>query len=287
MLSPLSVALTTWLLFVVQNWVALHEGGGQVRPFGIGFVIPIVLLTALGGRPVGLLTLLFSLIASIYCLTPPYFSWHALNVRDWIETGMVVLVGGIVIFAVEALRHNTVLLDQVKQSAQQRQDFMRDVLVSVTDGKLNLCDTSALLPVPLMPLGQPIPLRKETLALLRRKTDEAAAACRMPDERRADLMTAVSECAMNAVVHAGGGVGQVCADKDGTVQVWVEDKGTGIAMEHLPQATFQKGFTTAGTLGFGFKMMLQAADRLWLLTGPAGTTIVMEQDREPPMPRWL
>ena len=108
-----------------------------------------------------------------------------------------------------------------------------------------------------------------------------------PDTRWQDMVTAVGEASMNAVVHAGGGMGRVCASRSGTVQVWVQDQGLGIAVEHLPRATLEKGYTTAGTLGHGMKMMLQTADRLWLLTGPAGTTIVLEQDRVAPLPDWL
>ncbi|MEO7719063.1 MAG: hypothetical protein ABIY70_22935 [Capsulimonas sp.] len=71
------------------------------------------------------------------------------------------------------------------------------------------------------------------------------------------------------------------------MQVWVVDQGGGIAVEHLPRATLEKGYTTAGTLGQGFKLILACVDRLWLLTGSTGTTIVMEQDRVRPRASWL
>ena len=87
---------------------------------------------------------------------------------------------------------------------------------------------------------------------------------------------------MNAIVHAGAGTGEVRTGDDGTVQVWVVDHGTGITLENLPKATLKKGFTTAGTMGQGMKMMLQTVDRIYLMTGAAGTTVVLEQGREPP-----
>ena len=34
-------------------------------------------------------------------------------------------------------------------------------------------------------------------------------------------------------------------------------------------------------------MMLKTADRIWLLTGDTGTTVVLEQDRMAPEPEWL
>jgi anti-sigma regulatory factor (Ser/Thr protein kinase) len=102
------------------------------------------------------------------------------------------------------------------------------------------------------------------------------------------LLTAVGEAVMNAVTHAREGTADIRADEqEGLVQVWVEDRGEGIAVSHLPQATLKRGYTTAGTLGHGFKIMLQTADRLWLLTGPTGTTVVLEQGREAPPPNWL
>ena len=72
-----------------------------------------------------------------------------------------------------------------------------------------------------------------------------------------------------------------------SVQVRVEDHGTGISMENLPRAALSRGFSTKATLGHGLKMMLQTADRVYLLTGPGGTTVVLEQERERPVPNWL
>lgn len=41
------------------------------------------------------------------------------------------------------------------------------------------------------------------------------------------------------------------------------------------------------TLGHGLKLMLETVDRLYLLTGPSGTTIVLEQEQDRPLPAWL
>ena len=85
---------------------------------------------------------------------------------------------------------------------------------------------------------------------------------------------------MNAVVHAGGGGAVVGADHErGLVQVRIEDRGKGIAIDQLHRATLERGYTTAGTMGHGFWMMLKTADRLWLFTTPNGTTVVLEQER--------
>jgi len=93
---------------------------------------------------------------------------------------------------------------------------------------------------------------------------------------------------MNAVQHGGGGTAILFGDTEGgRVQVWIEDQGEGIDLGLLPRATLERGFSSAGTLGQGFWMMIQTCDRIYLLTGTAGTTIVLEQERTPPSPAWL
>ena len=166
--------------------------------------------------------------------------------------------------------------------------FLRDVLSSVTEGKLLLSTSPAHLPPPLTPLGDALPLtRAGGLRDLRLRTQEAARNAGHAEERQHDLLTAVSEAGMNAILHGGGGTGRVSVSEDGTVQVRVEDQGSGIAMENLPRATLSRGFSTKATLGHGLKMMLETADRLYLLTGPTGTTVILEQERDRPLPAWL
>lgn len=175
----------------------------------------------------------------------------------------------------------------LRQAEARQRAFLRDVLFIVSEGKLRLCDSAADLPAPLNAARDVIPVTSESLSYLRRHVQEIAEANGFPDERWHDLITAVSEAAMNAVVHGGGGEARLCVGGKGTVQVWVEDGGAGIAVHMLHRATLERGFTTAGSLGHGFWLMLKTADRLWLLTGAEGTTVVIEQDRESPEPDWL
>ena len=187
---------------------------------------------------------------------------------------------------VTAQAENARLLDEVQAAAARQRAFLRDVLASVTDGKLRLCDTADGLP-PMRPIiGPDIPLSlSDGLRRLRHEAQQMAARQGFSEERGYDLATAVSEVAMNAVVHAGGGTGRVCADEE-AIQVWIEDHGGGISVEHLPRATLEKGYTTAGTLGHGLKLTLQTINRLWLLTGTTGTTVALELDRVSPPQTW-
>ena len=164
------------------------------------------------------------------------------------------------------------------------------MLRAVTEGRLRLCETEAELPALAAPIGDPVALTAHTLRALRRAVRQAADLADLPDERWQDLLTSAGEAAMNAVVHAGenNGEARVLADATrNTVQVWVRDHGPGIPLERLHRATLERGYTTAGTMGHGFWLMLKTCDRVYLLTGPTGTTVVLEQARRPPEPEWL
>jgi len=177
--------------------------------------------------------------------------------------------------------------ETLRRTELWRQAFLRDVLLSVTEGKLTICTGTGELPVRYDVAYEPIVLVPEALRAVRAAAGEVADARGYDSSRIDDLVTAVSEATMNAIVHAGGGVSTVCVSQSGVVQVWVEDSGGGIDIGHLPQATLEKGFTTAGSLGHGFFMILRCIDRLYLLTGPNGTTVVLEKEKTEPEPAWL
>jgi hypothetical protein len=68
----------------------------------------------------------------------------------------------------------------------------------------------------------------------------------------------------------------------------VEDQGRGIELSSLPRATLERGFSTGGNgFGHGFWLMLQTCDRIYLLTSEAGTTVVLEQERNRLAPAWI
>lgn len=171
---------------------------------------------------------------------------------------------------------------------EKQRALLRDVLFSVTEGKLRLCDRESELPLPLTPVGEPIVLEARTLRMLRRRVCQTALSLGFSDERAQDFVTSVGESSMNAVVHADGGMAWVSADPSaGVVQVRIEDRGQGINIEHLPRATLERGYSSAGTMGHGFYIILKTVSRLYLLTGPGGTTLVLEQEPAEPPPPWF
>jgi anti-sigma regulatory factor (Ser/Thr protein kinase) len=185
-------------------------------------------------------------------------------------------------------RENMALLEEAKETARKQRAFLREVMASVTEGRLRICDDQADLPVPGAPYGDMIILDStHRLRTSRHLATDAAEALGLPPDRSQNLITAISEAAMNAIVHAGGGTVRVYTNGEDMVQVWIEDQGQGIHLDQLPRATLERGYTTAGSLGHGFWLILRTIDRLYLLTGPAGTTVVIEQHRDPPTPAWL
>jgi anti-sigma regulatory factor (Ser/Thr protein kinase) len=187
--------------------------------------------------------------------------------------------------AAEAEREE--LLRELREASDQKQKFLRDVLLSVTEGQLRLCYDRSDLPEPCGELVARMAMSSSSaLSRFRCVVREAAQAVGLPIVRQYDLETAVGEAAMNALVHAGSGIGTVYVSpgSPGTtamLQVCIEDEGSGISMDTLPKATLEPGYSSAGTLGYGFWMILRAADRIWLHTSPAGTTVVLEQDKTP------
>lgn len=212
------------------------------------------------------------------------YRWHlarALPMRD--DDGKIVFWVGTCTDIHDhrrALEENARLLEETRQAALRQRLFMREILSIVTEGRLCLCEESGDLPAPLSPASDRLELSPSRLEALRHRVAEMADSIGLPPERRDDLILATGEGAMNAVVHAGGGVAQVGADPArGVVQVRIEDRGKGIAIDQLHRATLERGYTTAGTMGHGFWMMLKTADRIWLFTEPTGTTVVLEQER--------
>ena len=189
--------------------------------------------------------------------------------------------GGISIYFHDISRHDALRSEREKERFQQ--DFMRDVLSGATDGRLTLCRS-------LNDLPQPLSEGQENAAVtltatggireLRKAAESAADALRFSNDSWFDFETSIGEAAMNAVVHAGGGEGSISYDvRSARIQVRITDHGRGIPTEYLARALLQKGFTTAGTMGQGFNMILQMTDSLWLFTNTEGTTVVLEKER--------
>jgi anti-sigma regulatory factor (Ser/Thr protein kinase) len=275
-------------VFAVAIRIPLRPWLGDGLPFLT--VFPVVIYGAgTTGLAGGLFAAMVALPLVSYLLLPPAFNLAVADPEDRL-TIVRFLIGSITVSAsIHGWRLTVMRAHQQERDAIARQwSMLRDVLASATEGKLFLLNNDEELPEPLEVMEEPIMLTVEAgLRELRAVAQMAAGAAGHPEERQYDLVTAASEAGMNAIVHGGGGEAVVSANENGTVQVRVVDGGTGIALDHLPRATLARGFSTKATLGQGMKMMLETADRIYLLTGPGGTALVLEQDLRKPPPAWL
>lgn len=180
------------------------------------------------------------------------------------------------------------LLNEQAEIALGQRHFLKEVLFSVTEGRLRLCDKPDELPI------LPTPSFYRTVAVstsadlsrVRKAVQEAGEHCQFATERIYDLMSAVSEAAMNALQHCDcvttpAEVSVATAEDYSEIQVRITDKGKGIEWSDLPRATLLRGHSSGATLGHGFYLILHSADQVHLLTGPSGTSVFLRQFPQP------
>jgi PAS domain S-box-containing protein len=171
----------------------------------------------------------------------------------------------------------------LRESEARHRRLAREMLYSLTEGRMRLAEFQDDLPAPLSPISDAVALSERTLRVLRKQVEAVAEEFSIVKERRYDLLTAVGEASMNAVKHGRHGVSRIHADAErGVIQVWVVDQGPGIAADQIHRA-LERGWTTGG-FGHGWWFILKAIDRVYLLTRPAGTTVVLEMDRDVSVP---
>ncbi|MBC8103043.1 MAG: ATP-binding protein [Cytophagales bacterium] len=163
-----------------------------------------------------------------------------------------------------------------KAALRQQHQWLRDILDSATEGRLMLCETRTDLPAALDECVLLQTVRESwDLRALRQSLRKVAVGAGFSSDLVNDLLLAVHEAAMNALTHAGGGT-VCCRCTEEKIQVWIEDIGKGIPLDRLPIATLKQGYSTAGTAGQGWYLVLNLVSIAYLLTGTKGTTVVLE-----------
>jgi anti-sigma regulatory factor (Ser/Thr protein kinase) len=105
----------------------------------------------------------------------------------------------------------------------------------------------------------------------------------LDEDRIFDFILCICEAATNAVKHAGGGVFSLHR-QDSKLLAIISDQGPGILAINLPEVALKRGYSTAVSLGMGYKAMVSMMDHVYLATGPGGTTVAMEMSFQPPKP---
>lgn len=159
-----------------------------------------------------------------------------------------------------------------RELAQHKMEFYRRTIGAATNGKLVIADTGDVESIAGRPIVSLQIRSREELSYIRHKAEEFAVTAGMDETRVPDFILAIGEAATNALKHAGGGSVSIHRLPD-ALMIVTSDRGPGITAMNLPDVALREGYSTAGTLGMGYKVMMQVADRVYLATGPEGTTV--------------
>lgn len=168
---------------------------------------------------------------------------------------------------------------------QHKRDFYRRTILAATGGKLVICERDEIERLACHPIASWEIASGDQLSGVRQGVKKIAADAGMDADRIADFILAVGELSTNAVKHAGQGEAKICHHPESLMFV-VSDSGPGIEALVLPEVAFVRGYSTAGTLGMGYKAVLAIGDRVFLATGPSGTTVGVEISIKPPKPEF-
>lgn len=159
-------------------------------------------------------------------------------------------------------------------------DFYRRTILAATGGKLVITESDEIDRIAGRSNVQWNLTAAEQLRQIRAEVVEIAESAGMDSSGVHRLLTCVGEAASNAIKHAGAGTVSLHRS-DGSLIIRVEDRGSGIDALNLPDVALTPGFTTAETGGLGYKMMIAAADKVYLATGSEGTTVAAELRLQP------
>lgn len=115
-LSLLLALLTTRLLQELAAWLSASSHH-HIRPFTIVFILPIALLTVLGGRGLGFFTLALSVVLSVAVLMNGGPSWTATSPINATELTLLLITGTLVTLGMDAMRRNLEALRQETERA--------------------------------------------------------------------------------------------------------------------------------------------------------------------------
>ncbi len=159
-------------------------------------------------------------------------------------------------------------------------EFYRRTVTAATGGKLVITDRSEIERLCGTPVAQWKVRVATDIAEVRNKVMEVASSSGMDGDRAWTFATCVGEALTNAIKHAGGGTASLHRLPEGLLFV-ITDQGPGISALTIPDVALRRGYSTAGTLGMGYKVMVSFGDRVYLATGPDGTTVAVEMRLKP------
>lgn len=171
--------------------------------------------------------------------------------------------------------------DRLLQEERLRTEFYRRTILAATEGKLAILEKSDIERIAGPILASWHVTSPEAQSLVRHDATEIAQREGMEKGRISNFEVCIGEATTNAIKHAGGGEASLHRQAGGLLFA-ITDRGPGIEALSLPDVALTRGYSTAGTLGMGYTLMIAAADRVYLATGPQGTTVGIEMKLQAP-----
>lgn len=212
---------------------------------------------------------------------PQIFEWKAKDKYGrifWVEVNLKrATIGGQdrVLAVVRDITDRKQAEEALRREQEHKLQFYRQTIMAATDGKLIITERSEIEQLAKVPLTVIEIHEADELKVVRHEIEKVAESLGMVQDRVCELLVAAGEAITNAVKHAGGG--SVSLHKtDESIMVVVSDKGPGIPALALPEVALRRGFSTTGTLGMGYKIMIQLMDKVYLATDESGTVVGLE-----------
>jgi PAS domain S-box-containing protein len=166
-------------------------------------------------------------------------------------------------------------LEYERKLDEQKRQFYRETILSVTGGKFRICQYSEIDEfIERAEVGTFFD-SMETTSNARKDVESFIRSKGLDEDRTSLIMMGVGEAITNVIKHACDG-GEIFAGADNK-GVWavVRDKGDGIESLLIPKVVLMQGYSTKPSLGYGYSIMLDVSDRILLATGDAGTSILL------------
>lgn len=233
-----------------------------VEPINRHLVAGFMMLNDIYGEPA--LMLRVEMLRTIYN--------RGLTVTNYTLAALVIL--GILFASIGSL----LLIRTVQKEREfdsRTREFYRSTIKAATSGKLIMCEKNQI-PTSGELLGKWDIPHPEDVSLARNEVAEIAQREGMDEPTLTDFVLCVGESITNSVKHGGGGTASLY-NKNDTFRFIVSDHGPGIEALAIPELALKPRYTTAASLGVGYKVMISLADKVYLATGPKGTTVAMEK----------
>ncbi|MCE5200348.1 PAS domain S-box protein, partial [bacterium] len=158
---------------------------------------------------------------------------------------------GNVVGAIEQIHDIT----ERKRLEEHKREFYRKTILAATEGKLLICEHNEIIMIAGPTLATWDVKLPSDVGSVRQVAAEIAKEAGMSDARIDDFVLAIGEAATNAIKHANGGIASLHRASNGLTFV-MSDQGHGIDAINLPEVALTRGYTTAASLGMGYKAMI-------------------------------